>query len=109
MVTAVSTLFKFLLDSLQQCDRQYTLVFKVLSGFCGGRSVLTASDRGYLLDQLKKSQVDAEVAQLEGVCECGICQCIVHIHCCYYHPDKDQFPYLCVCGCGAISQYMSIS
>ncbi len=72
VVVAVSTLFKFFLDSLTQCGSHYIVVYRLLNGFCGGRSILTPNDRGFLLDQLKKSQVDAEISRIEGVYACDI-------------------------------------
>ncbi len=81
VVAGVTSLLKFLLDSLQHCGSHYPIVFKALNEFCHGHSFLSTNDRSYLFEQLKKSKFDAEIAQLEGeVCVC-VCVCV----CQYWH------------------------
>ena len=76
----MTSLLKFLLDSLQHCGSHYSIVFKALSEFCHGHSFLSTNDRSYLFEQLKKSKFDAEIAELEGkvcVCVCvRVCVCV---------------------------------
>ena len=66
VVAGVTSLLKFLLDSLQHCGSHYPIVFKALNEFCHGHLFLSTKDRSYLFEQLKKSKFDAEIAQLEG-------------------------------------------
>lgn len=66
--TAVTTLLKFLLESISESGRGYLVVYKALYEFCQGQCFLSEQDRSYLFDQLKRKNLDTEITQLEGDC-----------------------------------------
>ena len=61
-----SQLLKFLLDSLPHCGQSYPVVFKAVVEFSQGNTFLPMTDKVFLLDQLKNSNLESEVAHFEG-------------------------------------------
>lgn len=61
-----SQLLQFLLESLPHCGDGYPVVFKVIVEFCQGNTFISMNDKAFLLDQLKDSNIQSELDQIEG-------------------------------------------
>ena len=64
---ACTQLLKFLLDSLPHCGQSYLGVFKAIVDFSQGNTFLPITDKVFLLEQLKSSNLESEVACLKGI------------------------------------------